>query len=264
MLNKWFAPVKCYWLTLNRVCICCVWCWRRRDSHTPTRGACPKVISVQSSDTDQPSPGNPLLSMGLLWASQGTCCCSPPTEVFFRELKLIRVFLHEHSLVRVGALWYSLQKWLSIRCWPRQSTNECLLEGWGLVKLEMTGPKRADGSHSGFSPNLNSLFYKRVADTFLCGRRFERFPSISPVSSLCGDVSLKRTSPHLSRASSFLNQSEVLFTRSSVFLMSLLAPLYQPAALFCWLMDRWTPTYLSSPSSDVILTLLLHQTPLPE
>lgn len=195
---------------------------------------------------------------------RGTCCCSLPTEVFFRELKLIRVFLHEHSLVRVGALWYSLQKWLSIRCWHRQSTNECLLEGWGLVKLEMTGPKRADGSHSGFSPNLNSLFYKRVADTFLCGRRFERFPSISPVSSLCGDVSLKRTSPHLSRASSFLNQSEVLFTRSSVFLMSLLAPLYQPAALFCWLMDRWTPTYLSSPSSDVILTLLLHQTPLPE
>lgn len=82
----------------------------------------------------------------------GTCCYSPPTEVLFRELKLTQVFLHEHSLVRVGGLWYSLQKLLSIQCWPRQSTNECLLEGWGLVKLEMTQPKRAYGGSSGFSP----------------------------------------------------------------------------------------------------------------
>lgn len=185
-------------------------------------------------------------------------------EAFFRELKLIRVFLHEHFLIRVGGLWYSLQKWLSIQCWPRQSANECLLEGWGLVKLEMTGPERANGSSSGFSPrpNLNSVFHSRVAGTFLCGGSFERFPSISPNSSLCGYVSLKRTSPHLSWASSFLNRSEVLFLRGSVFLLSLLEPSYQPAALFCSLMDRWTCTYLSSPSSDVILNLLLFARPL--
>lgn len=254
-------------LTSPRICWLCVWCSGRRNRWAPTRGARFMFVCVQSGGSVISwAPGSSLPPAGCCAHPRGTVGQGAPTEGFLRDLKWMQMFLHEHSLVRAGGLWYSLlnmtfypmltetvHKWVSAWGFIPCTT----LDGWTKKCWWVAAPISVP------SPNLNALFRRELQQQGWW--RVQRCPSTCPPSSLRGYVSKKRTScilPGESRVGDLIIPSDVHVSVSSVTLLSLLMPLSQPVVLFCSLIDCWTPTYLSSPSSNVVFTLLPFLIPL--
>lgn len=107
MLNKRFAHVKVL-LTEPEFSLHVLTLWvvqKEKASHIVIRGACVTSFSAEQWCHDQLSPGTSVfIHHAACGYSRGTCCHLTPTEVFLRELKLVKVFLHEHSLVRIEGL----------------------------------------------------------------------------------------------------------------------------------------------------------------
>ena len=106
MLNKRFAHVKVL-LTEPEFSlhVLTLWVVQKKASHTVIRGACVISFSAEQWCHNQLSPGTSVFTYHASCGyPRGTCCHLTPTEVFLRELKLVKVFLHEHSLVRIEGL----------------------------------------------------------------------------------------------------------------------------------------------------------------
>lgn len=121
----------------------------------------------------------------------------------------------------MNILWLELEgynilykKWLSTQCWPRPSTNECLLEvfipcatsGWLGQRVPMGLPALISAP----SPSQNSVLRWEFQQQ--AWWRVKSVPSICPPSSLRGYVFKKRTShmlPGEPRVGGFIIPSDV-------------------------------------------------------